>query len=385
MNIAWRVLITTLVCALYAGSASAQQFDFAENAGHSRQPAWWADAPDVPPGSSDEIQLAGFDSGLVTAASDCCPIECDDCCLPPWAHRSSIFGELLMLRARDAEVAYAVAIDGAIVPPPASPIQVGPVAVADPDYEPGFRVGGSYALDDCSSIVLTYSRFQSSTNDTVGTTAPLVLRSLVLHPGTANAGSDFLDASATLGVDFDLADIDYRAVWSADELWAVNYVIGARYARLQQDFTGVFTSTGTTDTLDTRLDFEGGGLKFGLDGERHACNSGILAYGKASASFVAGEFRGSYLQGSDVDPVIVDTSWRAGRMVTILDMEVGLGWQSIDGRWRITSGYMISAWYNVVPTNEWIEGVQTNNFVGLNDDAQMITFDGLTARLEYRW
>ena len=86
-------------------------------------------------------------------------------------------------------MAYAVPIDGAIVPPPVPPIQVGSVAIADTDYSAGFRVGGVYAMDDCSSLSLSYARFQSSSRDTVSTSAPLVLRSLVLHPGTVNAGS----------------------------------------------------------------------------------------------------------------------------------------------------------------------------------------------------
>jgi hypothetical protein len=39
-------------------------------------------------------------------------------CDPPWIHRSGVFGEFLYLRSRDGEVAYAVPVDGAIVPPP---------------------------------------------------------------------------------------------------------------------------------------------------------------------------------------------------------------------------------------------------------------------------
>ena len=93
---------------------------------------------------------------------------------------------------------------------------MGPVALTDPDYTVGFRAGGVYALDECSSVSLSYARFQSSTTDSVATNAPLVLRSLLLHPGTANAGSNFLSANANLGIDFDIVDADYRAVGAAD-------------------------------------------------------------------------------------------------------------------------------------------------------------------------
>jgi hypothetical protein len=164
----------------------------------------------------------------------------------------------------------------------------------------------------------------------------------------------------------------------------VNYLIGGRYASLRQDFTGIFTGTGTTDTLVTDVSFDGVGFRFGLDGMRFAYSSGFLVYGKTSVSFLAGEFRGRYTQGSDVDPIIVDTSWEAGRIVTIFDLELGVGWQSVNGRWRFTTGYMMSSWHNVIPTNQWIQNVQTNSFDATSDN-DVITFDGLTARLEYRW
>jgi hypothetical protein len=265
------------------------------------------------------------------------------------------------------------------------PVQVGPTAVADPDVSAGFRVGFTYAFDDCSSVSLNYTRFQSSSTDVVGTTAPLVLRSQVFHPGSANAGSDFLDAFANSDVRFDLVDVDYRSVWVADGLWAVNCLVGARYAGLKQDFNGSYSGTGTTNTLVSNIDFEGGGVRLGLDGMRFARNSGFLVYGKTSASFVAGELRGRYTQSSDVDPIIVDTTWRAGRVLSILEMELGAGWQSRDGHWRFTCGYTMASWGNALPQNQWIQAVQTNSFSGLSNSMNPITFDGLTTRLEYRW
>jgi len=322
-----------------------------------------------------EVELCGYED-------DYSPVVA---CSPVWAHRSGVFGEVMALRARGVEMAYAVPINGAIVPPPAVPVQVGPTAVADPDVSAGFRVGLTYAFDDCSSVSLAYNRFQSSSTDAVGTTAPLVLRSQVFHPGTDNAGSDYLDAIAFSDVKFDLVDIDYRSVWVADDLWVINYLVGARYAGLKQDFTGVYSGTGTLDTLVSNMDFEGGGMRVGLDGMRFARNSGFLVYGKTSVSFVAGELRGRYTQSSDVDPIIVDTTWKAGRVLSILEMELGFGWQSRDGRCRLTCGYMMASWGNAVPQGQWIHAVQANNFAGLSDTLNPITFDGINTRFEYRW
>ncbi|WP_425613475.1 Lpg1974 family pore-forming outer membrane protein [Anatilimnocola sp. NA78] len=397
MKCYWRVLFVAFAYLAYAGQAHCAELAL-EGPSYAAASGW----PDgqlsfgyealprpgeflLVSGEADLGTVTG--SGLAPAPDQVSQVDLSDYedCSPVWAHRSGIFGEIMLLRARGVEVAYAVPINGAIVPPPAVPVQVGPTAVADPDYSAGFRIGGTGALDDCTSVSLTYSRFQSSSTDTVGTAAPLVLRSLVFHPGTANAGSDFLDAFANSDVKFDLVDADYRAVWSAGDLWAVNYQFGVRYAGLKQDFTGVYSGTGTIDTLVSNMDFDGGGMRVGMDAMRFAGNSGFLIYGKTSASFVAGEFRGRYTQFSDVDPLIVDTTWKAGRVISILDLELGAGWQSCCGRWRVTGGYMVAGWFNSIPQNQWIQAVQTNDFASLSDTMNAITFDGFNVRLEYRW
>lgn len=303
-------------------------------------------------------------------------------CLPPWAHRTSIFAEALYWRVRDAEVAYAVPIDGGIFPPPAAPVQVGPVALTDPDYEPAFRVGGSFCLDECTSLVGTYTHFEAETQDAVSVSAPVALRSLVLHPGNVAANSDFLDATAALDIDLDMVDADFRSVWFAGDCWAVNYIAGARYAHLAQEFRAIFTNAGTTDTLLSDVDFDGAGLRFGIDGERHTSHHGFLMYGSAVASLLAGEFRSRYFWGNTADPTIVDTSWRAGRLVPTLDIELGAGWQSHTGKFRFTVGYETSMWFNSITTDEWIQSVRNNNFVNISDT---MTMDGLTGRAEYRF
>ena len=309
-------------------------------------------------------------------AGDC---GCPPCCsCPTW----SFFGEALYLRARDAEVPYAVPIDGPIVPPPTpSPIQVGPVAIVDPDYEPGFRVGFGHALDCCTCVNATWTHYESSTADQTSIAAPDVIRSMVSHPSSQSAATDFLQAAAGYSLDFDLVDVDYRGILTYGQRYAVFYLIGGRYGRLQQDFDARFSALGT-ETVLTDIQFDGGGIRIGLDAERHALKHGIMVYARGVASFVAGEFRGSYFQGQTFDPTVVDTSWKAGRVVPMLDLEVGVGWTSPGGCLRFRAGYLFNAWYNVVKTDDLIRAVQTNNFLELGNT---MSFDGLAARAEIRF
>ena len=73
-------------------------------------------------------------------------------------------------------------------------------------------------------------------------------------------------------------------------------------------------------------------------------------------------------------------------MVSILDCEVGLGWASEGGHVRISAGYMVSGWLNVVKTPEFIASVQANQYHGPDKiDGNALVFDGLVSRLEFRW
>jgi len=279
-------------------------------------------------------------------------------------------------------VPYAVGIDGPIVPPPDNnPIQITPIAIVDLTYEPAGRVGFGRALDECSNLGATYTHYESRVLGEISIDAPDVIRSLVSHPSSLSASTDFLYGKANYGVDFQLADMEYRRMFCCGELYAMSYIAGARYTRLTQDFEAYFASLGT-ETVRTGIEFHGAGVRVGLEGERHARNCGLMIYGRTTASLVAGEFQAEYLQSQSFDPLVVDTHWEAGRIITMLDLELGAGWASPCGRYRFTAGYIISGWFNTVKTDEWIAAVQSNDYQGLGDT---LTFDGLTARAEVRF
>ncbi|MEX2174317.1 MAG: Lpg1974 family pore-forming outer membrane protein [Pirellulaceae bacterium] len=311
---------------------------------------------------------------------------CDDCNSGGWCHKWNVFGEFLYLRARNAEVAYAVPIDGNITDPSDPAFQVGEVQTVDPNYQPGFRFGFGFTLDECSAFQLTYTQLDADANDSLvlpgGLGAP-VARSLV-SPLPINAAVDTLDAEAHLAVQFKLLDADYKGLLAYNDDYRIGYVVGARYAKLNQEFDALYQVNGF-ETVATDVEFEGVGLKLGLDAERYGRNRQWFVYGRGDVAFVGGEFRADYFGSNQADDVVVDTSWEAGRLVTITDLEVGLGWENHCGNLRLSTGYMYSMWFNTVRTNDWIDGVRNNNFTDLSDCDGMMTFDGLTARVEFLW
>jgi hypothetical protein len=299
-------------------------------------------------------------------------------CDPTWI----VYGEFLYLRPGNDKVAFAVPIDGAIVPPAgAPPVQVGPEAVVDPSFAPGVRVGLERAYECCSAIGGQFTWYESTRTDDVVVTPPIVLRSLVNHPGSLSAATDSLAATATSRIEFELGDVFYRRYLIRDENCDVSLIGGARYVHLEEAFRSTFTSAATVETVDTDISFDGGGIRLGLEAEQRAHYSGLMVYGKGYASFVGGQFVGRYVQADAQRGVVVNTGWTEDRAISILDAEVGIGW--ITGRGlRITGGYMFSGWFNVINTDAFIRAVRKLDSVNVYDS---LSFDGFVARLEARF
>ncbi|MCI0360197.1 MAG: Lpg1974 family pore-forming outer membrane protein [Planctomycetaceae bacterium] len=310
----------------------------------------------------------------------------DDCCGGGYTHCWSVFGEFLYMRPRDAEVAYAVPIDGNITDPSDPVFQVGEVQVVDPDFQPGFRAGFTRTCSECALVAVTYAQLDADANDTLVLPggSNFLARSLV-SPLPINAAVDGLDAEAHLFVQFKTLDVDFKNLISYCDDYRVAFVVGARFAKLNQEFDALFTVQGF-ETVETDVEFEGAGIKLGLEAERFARCSKCFVYGKGDVSFLGGESRATYFGTNQADAAIVDTSWEAGRVVTITSVEAGLGWQNHCGNLRLSAGYSFSTWYNITRTNEWINAVQKNNFADESDNLfGFMSFDGINARIEVLW
>jgi hypothetical protein len=342
---------------------------------------------------SNPYGMVGYDAGPPVAPPSQAPMYggkggYGECCRAGFGDSCWFaYGEFLYLRPRNSEVAFGVAIDDATDTDPAisPPIQIGRVGVTDIDSQPGFRIGGGRFLDECTAIQVGYTDFYGNTTDQLTAPGGAVIRSLVSHPRTFDAASDNLDAFADFDIQFQLLDFDYRSLIAYNCDYQVGYLIGLRYGEMRQRFDALFSGNGT-EFVESEVNFYGTGLRTGLEAERFTPKRNLFVYGKTYLSLLGGESKARYVQGSAFDPIIVDTQWKAGKVVTIYDLELGGGWQNEAGTLRLSAGYMFSFWYNMVRTNEWINAVQTNNFTDPSDNFEgLMTFDGITARVEVRW
>jgi hypothetical protein len=310
-----------------------------------------------------------------------------ECC--PTTYHFRAYGDYLYLRARDVEVPYAVESNLNIPTKDNPPIQTSPIALVDQDFSSGFRAGFALTLDDRTELAATYTWFESSADHMITRTQDQwQIFSMVSHPSTQNAISGSVNASADARIDFDLIDLELRRVLARSCQMDLFGTAGVRYGRLEQGFGARFFDEQPSDpinaaTVMTNIDFEGLGLKLGLDGDYYATRLPVMGYMKGAVSLLAGEFDAMYQQTAlnEVNPN-VNTAWSAGRIVPTFDLEIGGGFYSPNGHLRATVGYAYSVWTNMVKTDDWIHGVQGNAFQNMGD---AVTFDGLVLRVEGRF
>jgi hypothetical protein len=285
------------------------------------------------------------------------------------------WGDYLYLRPRNEGVEYAVPLDVT------NSVQVGPTSVMDPQFSSGFRVGIERALDECSEIAVSYTYYR---DENVGGSDPVStnLEALVFQP-------QFFGWTSALAHEitkFQYVDFDYRHnLWGGD-CTCINYFAGVRYAELSQEFDATFSDPvlGVANAV-TNVNFDGVGLRLGLDGER-AFRGGFYGTAKADVNFIGGEFRGSYFSNNPNIITGVATNWNEACFTTILEAEVAVGWQSAGGRVRVSIGYLLTDWCNAVKTADYINSVQQNSYHGANQlGTSSLVFDGLTGHVELAW
>jgi len=300
----------------------------------------------------------------------------------------SMFGDFLYLSPRGVGVPFASPTDGI---GQFGSVPMGATGTINPDYSPGFRVGGALIIAPCSRIMGSYTWLQTNTNDSITAPPGTVLDPLVAYPGTYNAGFIADSASAFYNINLQLGDASYETLLVNTERSWFGVFGGGAYTRLEQQFGASypFSPPNGTTNVNSTVDFNGAGLQLGLEGEQRIWKCyGFCVYGRGLSRFFVGKFESSYTQTNQFNGTEVSTSSTDNRIVPVLDLELGLSWVSPRSFVRLYGGYLISAWFNSVTTPGWIQSVHNESFIvapaflPATTNLTTLTFDGLVARAE---
>ena len=299
-------------------------------------------------------------------------------------HKCGAFAEYLYLRAFDVDMAHGIQQNGVggLGTAPA-----GDVGTAQPQFSSGYRVGADWACCCCSDLSVAYTQYNSSTNNLLDAASGIggTAASLVLFPNTVTAASTFDSLFASYVINFQTVDIDFSTLLCGNDTAKMDFVIGARYGHLQQNFSqdGEFAGATGSELTTTTIGFDGVGLRSGLTGEWQLGGSRFALYGRGYLNVLFGDFSSNYTQ-FDVttDTVEANSHWVDGRVLPILETQVGIEWTSCNDCCRFSAGYETSYWFNAIDTAEFIQAVQSQSFTHAS---QTIAFTGLAARAEVRF
>lgn len=343
--------------------------------------------------SSELSHGGGCTSGCCTSCApscgDCAGNSCNHCCSSKCCygcclHRTGAYAEWLYLSPRNVDMSYGIPQDGI---GGAGTVPVGDVGICDLEYQSGARIGFNLAIDCNSSIDVSYTWLDVDDDDAIAVDAPDVIQPLTMFPGTFNAGFTSQQAAAAYDLEFQLIDVDYRAVLWSCKGSHVNYVAGFRYAHYESGFAAVypFAPPDGTTFVATDINFDGAGIRVGLEGERRIFRrSGLSVYSKGYINALAGQFNCDYVQFNQFNGTEAVVGWTDDRVITVSELEVGLNWTNNRGNVKVGAGYYFAIWDNMITTPEWINSVQQVNFVDVaNDDGDTVGLDGLVVHAEF--
>ena len=303
---------------------------------------------------------------------------------PPPQLQWSVFAEVLWIHPTGVDMAHAQQQNGI---GGAGTVPFGEIGVADPPYDIGFRLGAEVRLAADAGVFASYTFFEGDATSSV--VAPVIpggggaVGSLVHHPGAAITGS-VGPVDADYEISFQLGDVAYRKLLLRDCNQYVSVFGGARFAQLEQDFAqnGNFGGgqAGVINTL-TDIEFVGAGPMAGIDGAYQIGVTRFSVYGKALVATLTGQFDSNYrMLNETTDSQLALAMWQDDRIVPMLDYELGVAWTSTQGHLRLAVGYMVSYWFNTVTTPVFVDAVQADNYVDVDDT---VTFDGAVGRIEW--
>jgi hypothetical protein len=317
----------------------------------------------------------------------------NNCCAPQEESGGGVsaWAEFLYLKARNQDIAYAQPRDGfSTLSRP-----TGAQGFVEPDYAPGVRFGAGVGVGE-GWVESSFSWWESQSHSFEIAPPGSFLQSNLTLPNLMNSATDSVTAAASYGLEFRMADIDYKHLICGECNCGHSYLAwfaGARYAFLRQTLEGTFQILGTT-LVDTHINFDGAGPHLGLEGEV-AGPSGLRLYGRTSIDVLAGHFGASYNQFNVFVGNQGNIDYKADRLVPIWELELGVGWASSGGQVRAMIGYDLTVWFNTVTTGDFINALRFNqpgslttagNFTtNMNNLTNTLAFDGLTARVEFKY
>jgi hypothetical protein len=280
--------------------------------------------------------------------------------------------DFLLLRPRERTLEYAV--NGPSNPGNTGPI--GSIETIEPDWSSAFRAGGGVRLPDNGwEVSAFYTYLHNARNSAVTASAGETLFATMTHPGTV---SQVDTAQATNSLNYNVVDVELGRTLHPCETVAVRIFGGPRFAQIDQAVAATYDGgDANLDVVTTTLHFTGGGLSVGAEGNLDLyCGWGVFARGRFS--MMLGQYRTSLVETDNAGATtITNVSENFDKVVPVLELGMGVSWQY--GSLRLTAGYEMINWSNLVDVPDFVDDF---NLGKLGRRVSDFSLDGLVVRAE---
>ena len=282
-------------------------------------------------------------------------------------------GEYLYLKP------YRRGLDFAILSPNQNGDPEGPI-VSDPwRSRSAFRVDGVYRLPDGGwEVGFYYTYLHDEQTAYAAQPANGLLFATQTHPGTVEFAAD---AAADAALSYDVFDLEAGRRLNVGDSLSVRPFGGLRFAQIDQNFTVLYNGgDANVDTVGSRLQFDGGGLRAGGQVDWKILEHFSL-YGRAAGSLMVGDSRVAQTEfnnGGTTTLTNVSESFR--KIVPVLELAAGVAYEC--GNMRVSLGYEATNWFGLIDAPEFVNDVHQGKYLNNVSD---LGVDGFAARVEFRY
>jgi hypothetical protein len=300
---------------------------------------------------------------------DPAPAHAEECCA---CGPGGLFvsGEYLLMKPRRR------ALDFAIVDPIDNGVPEGSIESINWDWSSGLRVGGGYRAPGSSwEVGVFYTYLHSSDHRTLEAPDGGALYATLTHPG---AIEQVAVAAGSSSLNYNVIDLEVGRHFCLGDCFEARLFGGGRAAWIDQRLHVLYDGIDANlAEVTSPIDFDGGGLRAGGEGW-WKLGGGFGLFARAAGSLLVGNFRTHLTETNAAGAtVIVNVSDRFEKVVPVAELGAGVAWQS--QHVRLSAGYEIVNWFNLVDSPDFVDDVHQGK---LGRRTGNLSLDGVTVRAE---
>ncbi len=240
----------------------------------------------------------------------------------------------------------------------------------------GFRVGAGYRLPgEGWEAGFNYTYFHDNANDLAGRPAGGSLFPTLTHPGMVEVADSAL---ADAKLNYNVYDVEVGKHFHPSEALDVRAFAGPRFATIGLENNAYYNGgDARNDHVHSRIDFNGGGLRMGAEGQ-WSIWKGLGLYARGGASLMSGTFRSTLTETTNSGAsTLVNVTDRFHKMVPVAELGLGVSWKYRN--WRVSAGYELVNWFGAVDSPDFVDDSHLGKMSRRTGD---LGLEGLVLRAE---